>query len=82
MAAKYGIDISKPATNATEAAQFLYLGYLAAVKENNGAAMSIGRNAGFLDIYIKRDMERGILDEVGAQEIIDQLVIKQDLFVT
>ena len=76
MAAKYGIDISKPATNATEAAQFLYLGYLAAVKENNGAAMSIGRNAGFLDIYIKRDMDRGIIDEVGAQEIIDQLVIK------
>ena len=76
MAAKYGIDISKPATNAREAAQFLYLGYLAAVKENNGAAMSIGRNAGFLDIYIKRDMDKGILDEVGAQEIIDQLVIK------
>ena len=76
MADKYGIDISKPATNAREAAQFLYLGYLAAVKENNGAAMSIGRNAGFLDIYIKRDMDRGILDEVGAQEIIDQLVIK------
>ncbi|WP_311481742.1 formate C-acetyltransferase [uncultured Anaerococcus sp.] len=76
MAAKYGIDISKPATNAREAAQFLYLGYLAAVKENNGAAMSIGRNAGFLDIYIKRDLDRGILDEVGAQEIIDQLVIK------
>lgn len=76
MAAKYGIDISKPATNAREAAQFLYLGYLAAVKENNGAAMSIGRNAGFLDIYIKRDMDRGILDELGAQEIIDQLVIK------
>lgn len=76
MAAKYGIDISKPATNAREAAQFLYLGYLAAVKENNGAAMSIGRNAGFLDIYIKRDMDMGILDEVGAQEIIDQLVIK------
>ena len=76
MAAKYGIDISKPATNAREAAQFLYLGYLAAVKENNGAAMSIGRNAGFLDIYIKRDMDRRIIDEVGAQEIIDQLVIK------
>ena len=76
MAAKYGIDISKPATNAREAAQFLYLGYLAAVKENNGSAMSIGRNAGFLDIYIKRDMDRGIIDEVGAQEIIDQLVIK------
>ena len=76
MAAKYGIDISNPATDAREAAQFLYFGYLAAVKENNGAAMSIGRNAGFLDIYIKRDMDRGIIDEVGAQEIIDQLVIK------
>ncbi|MCW6678709.1 formate C-acetyltransferase [Anaerococcus sp. NML200574] len=76
MAAKYGVDISKPATDAREAAQFLYFGYLAAVKENNGAAMSIGRNAGFLDIYIKRDMDMGILDEFGAQEIIDQLVIK------
>ena len=76
MAAKYGIDISKPAKNATEAVQFLYLGYLAAVKENNGAAMSFGRNTTFLDIYIKRDMEEGILDEVGAQELIDQLVIK------
>ena len=76
MAAKYGIDISKPATNATEAVQFLYLGYLAAVKENNGAAMSFGRNTTFLDIYIKRDMDEGILDEVGAQELIDQLVIK------
>lgn len=76
MAAKYGIDISKPAKNATEAVQFLYLGYLAAVKENNGAAMSFGRNTTFLDIYIKRDMDEGILDELGAQELIDQLVIK------
>ncbi|WP_299033537.1 formate C-acetyltransferase, partial [uncultured Anaerococcus sp.] len=76
MAAKYGIDISKPAKNATEAVQFLYLGYLAAVKENNGAAMSFGRNTTFLDIYIKRDMDEGILDEMGAQELIDQLVIK------
>ena len=76
MAAKYGIDISKPAKNATEAVQFLYLGYLAAVKENNGAAMSFSRNTTFLDIYIKRDMEEGILDEMGAQELIDQLVIK------
>ena len=76
MAAKYGIDISKPATNATEAVQFLYLGYLAAVKENNGAAMSFGRNTTFLDIYIERDMKEGTLDEVGAQELIDQLVIK------
>src|SRR5699024_3519725 len=64
MAAKYGIDISKPAKNATEAVQFLYLGYLAAVKENNGAAMSFGRNTTFLDIYIKRDMDEGILDEM------------------
>ena len=76
MAAKYGVDISKPAKNATEAVQFLYLGYLAAVKENNGAAMSFGRNTTFLDIYIKRDMDEGILDEMGAQELIDQLVIK------
>ncbi|MHC1681602.1 MAG: formate C-acetyltransferase [Clostridiaceae bacterium] len=76
MAAKYGVDISKPAANAQEAVQFLYFGYLAAVKENNGAAMSIGRNTTFLDIYIQRDMEKGILSEEQAQEIIDQLVIK------
>ncbi|WP_297790521.1 formate C-acetyltransferase [uncultured Anaerococcus sp.] len=76
MAYKYGIDISKPATNATEAVQFLYLGYLAAVKENNGAAMSFGRNTSFLDIYIQRDLENGLLDEAHAQELIDQLVIK------
>ena len=76
MAAKYGIDISKPAKNAREAVQFLYLGYLAAVKENNGAAMSFGRNTTFLDIYIERDMKEGKLDEIGAQELIDQLVIK------
>ena len=76
MAGKYGIDISRPAKNATEAVQFLYLGYLAAVKENNGAAMSFGRNTTFLDIYIKRDMDEGVLDEMGAQELIDQLVIK------
>lgn len=76
MAGKYGIDISKPAKDAKEAVQFLYLGYLAAVKENNGAAMSFGRNTSFLDIYIKRDMDEGKLDEMGAQELIDQLVIK------
>ena len=76
MAAKYGIDISKPATNAREAVQFLYLGYLAAVKENNGAAMSFGRNTTFLDIYIQRDLDEGTIDEFGAQELIDQLVIK------
>ena len=76
MALKYGIDISKPANTAQEAVQALYLGYLAGIKENNGAATSIGRNANFLDIYIERDMERGILDEKGAQELIDQLIIK------
>ncbi|EET84108.1 Formate C-acetyltransferase, partial [Clostridium carboxidivorans P7] len=70
------IDISKPASNAVEAAQFLYFGYLAGVKENNGAAMSIGRNTTFLDIYIERDLKSGIITEAEAQEIIDQLVIK------
>ena len=76
MAMSYGFDISTPAMNATEAVQWLYFGYLAAVKENNGAAMSIGRNTAFLDIYIKRDMDKGILDEDHAQELVDQLVIK------
>ncbi|NLL80696.1 MAG: formate C-acetyltransferase [Tissierellia bacterium] len=76
MAASYGIDISKPASNAREAVQFLYLGYLAAVKENNGAAMSLGRNTTFLDIYIERDLNNGTLTEVEAQELIDQFVIK------
>lgn len=76
MAASYGYDITRPAENAREAAQWLYFGYLAAIKENNGAAMSIGRNTTFLDIYIQRDIDNGILDEVGAQEIVDQLIIK------
>ncbi|MBN2898757.1 MAG: formate C-acetyltransferase [Clostridia bacterium] len=76
MAASYGVDISKPAKNAAEAVQFFYFGYLAAVKENNGAAMSLGRNTAFLDIYIERDLESGILTEETAQELIDQLVIK------
>lgn len=76
MASKYGFDISKPAKDAKEAIQWLYFGYLAAVKENNGAAMSFGRNTTFMDIYISRDMDRGILDESSAQELIDQLVIK------
>lgn len=76
MASKYGFDISKPAKDAKEAIQWLYFGYLAAVKENNGAAMSFGRNTAFMDIYISRDMDRGILDESSAQELIDQLVIK------
>lgn len=76
MASRYGYDISKPATNAKEAVQWLYFGYLAAIKENNGAAMSLGRTSTFLDIYIEKDMEEGILDEVGAQELIDQFIIK------
>ncbi|AUM96994.1 TPA: formate C-acetyltransferase [Clostridium botulinum] len=76
MALKYGIDISKPAKNAEEAVQFLYFGYLAGVKENNGAAMSLGRVSSFIDIYIERDLNQGILTEEKAQEIIDQFVIK------
>ncbi len=76
MAMEYGFDISVPAQNAKEAIQWLYFGYLAAVKENNGAAMSLGRNGGFLDIYIKRDMDEGTLTESEAQELIDQFVMK------
>lgn len=76
MAAKYGVDITKPATNAQQAVQATYLGYLAGVKENNGAATSLGRTATFLDIYIQRDLDNGVLDEEGAQEIIDQFIIK------
>ena len=76
MAAMYGCDISVPAKDAKEAVQWLYFGYLAANKEQNGAAMSLGRTSTFLDIYIERDMKRGVLDEIGAQELIDQLVLK------
>ena len=76
MAEKYGFDISKPAKDAREAIQFTYFGYLAGVKENNGAAMSFGRNSAFFDIYISRDIENGVLTEEEAQELIDQLVIK------
>ena len=76
MAELYGIDISLPATNAREAVQWTYFGYLAANKEQNGAAMSFGRCSTFFDIYIERDMKAGLLDEAGAQEIIDDLVIK------
>ncbi|MBN7577291.1 formate C-acetyltransferase, partial [Clostridium beijerinckii] len=76
MAAKYGIDISKPASNAREAAQHLYFGYLAGIKENNGAATSFGRTSTFLDIYIERDLEAGLITEKEAQEIVDQLIIK------
>ena len=72
----YGYDISKPATNAFEAVQWLYFGYLAAIKQQNGAAMSIGNIATFLDIYIENDLEKGILTEQDAQELIDQLVLK------
>lgn len=76
MAARYGFDISRPAENAREAVQWLYFAYLAAVKENNGAAMSLGRNTTFLDIYIQRDLQRGLLTEAEAQELTDQLIIK------
>ena len=76
MAALYGIDISRPANNAKEAIQWLYFAYLAANKEQNGAAMSLGRVGTFIDIYLERDIRRGILDEQGAQELIDQFVIK------
>lgn len=76
MAAFYGIDISEPAKNAKEAVQFLYFGYLAGVKENNGAAMSLGRISTFLDIYIERDLNNGVITEREAQELIDQFVIK------
>ena len=76
MALTYGIDISKPAKNAQEAIQFIYFGYLAAIKENNGAAMSLGRNTTFLDIYLERDIKLGLIDEERAQELIDQFVIK------
>ena len=76
MAARYGCDITKPAENAREAVQNLYMAYLAGIKENNGAATSLGRTATFLDIYIQRDLDQGILDEEGAQELIDQFIIK------
>ena len=72
----YGFDISAPATNAQEAIQWLYFGYLAAVKEQNGAAMSLGRTSTFLDIYIQRDLEEGTLTESEAQEMIDQFIMK------
>ena len=76
MAASYGYDISKPAKNAKEAIQFLYFGYLGAVKDQNGAAMSIGRTSTFLDIYIERDLKNGVITEEEAQEFIDHFVMK------
>src|SRR5215218_646713 len=76
MAAKYGFDISGPATTAREAVQWVYFGYLAGVKEQNGAAMSLGRVSTFLDVYFKRDLEAGLITEEQAQEIVDDFVIK------
>ncbi len=76
MAGKYGCDISKPATNAQEAVQWTYFGYLAAVKSQNGAAMSLGRVASFLDVYIERDLKAGHINETEAQEMIDHFVMK------
>ncbi|KAA9089946.1 formate C-acetyltransferase [Microbacterium radiodurans] len=76
MAASYGSDITRPAENAREAVQWLYFAYLGAVKEQNGAAMSFGRNTAFLDVFIARDLAAGLLSEVDAQELIDDLVIK------
>ncbi len=76
MASKYGFDISKPATTAKEAVQWLYFGYLGAIKDQNGAAMSIGRTSSFLDIYFERDLKNGSLTEAEAQEIMDHFVMK------
>ncbi|MBE7051602.1 MAG: formate C-acetyltransferase [Ruminococcaceae bacterium] len=76
MADTYGVDIRKPAVSAQEAVQHLYMAYLAGIKENNGAATSIGRTSTFLDIYIQRDLDAGIITEAEAQELVDQLIIK------
>ena len=76
MAAKYGVDISKPASNAREAVQWTYFGYLAAIKDQNGAAMSIGRTSTFLDIYFERDLKNGVITEAEVQEIMDHFVMK------
>ncbi|GGZ96167.1 formate C-acetyltransferase [Streptomyces echinoruber] len=76
MAASYGCDVSRPAATAREAIQWLYLGFLAAVKEQNGAAMSLGRTSTFLDVYLQRDLQEGVLDETRAQELVDEFVIK------
>ncbi len=76
MAAKYGFDISKPATNRQEAIQWLYFGYLGAVKEQNGAAMSLGRTSTFIDIYVERDLKKGLFTEEQIQEFIDHFIMK------
>ena len=76
MAAVYGYDISQPAKNAKEAVQWVYFGYLAAIKTQNGAAMSVGRISTFLDIYMERDIQAGVLTEEQAQELVDHMVMK------
>ncbi len=76
MAASYGFDVSKPVKDAKEAFQWTYLAYLAAIKENNGAAMSYGRTSSFLDVYIERDFQKGILTEEEAQELGDHMIMK------
>ena len=76
MAESYGFDISKPAKNAKEAFQWLYFGYLAAIKTQNGAAMSVGRVSTFLDIYVERDLKNGVITEAEAQELVDHFVMK------
>ena len=76
MAAVYGFDISKPATNAKEAVQWLYFGYLGAIKDQNGAAMSLGRTSTFLDIYFERDLAAGTITEEEVQEIMDHFIMK------
>jgi formate C-acetyltransferase len=76
MAAAYGFDITRPADTAQEAVQWLYFAYLGAVKEQNGAAMSLGRTATFLDVYLQRDLDAGVIDESFAQELIDDFVMK------
>lgn len=75
MAASYGFDITRPAENAKEAVQWLYFGYLAGIKEQNGAAMSLGRTSTFLDIYFERDIAAGLMTESEAQEIMDDFVL-------
>lgn len=76
MAAEYGFDLSQPAANARQAVQWIYFAYLGAIKEQNGAAMSLGRVSTFLDIYLERDLKQGLIDELEAQELIDQFIIK------
>ena len=76
MAKKYGFDFSQPAKNAKEAVQWLYFGYLGAIKSQDGAAMSLGRTSTFLDIYFERDLQNGTLTEEQAQEIMDHFVMK------